>query len=117
MLNQLKSEKGQAVVEMAISLPFIIWIIYYTLNAYYTMRTSQVGQKYAAMSLHQRVDYRAIYAVDKRVEPERGRIAAREFMAVQYQDFRDQNTPKRKIIKNPISIETTIGICREPGCR
>jgi len=117
MLKTLRNSKGQAVVEMAISLPFIIWMIYYTLNAYYTMRTSQVGQKYAAMNLHQRLDYRAIYAVDKVAEPERGRIATREFIAVQYQNSEDQNTPKRKIIKNPISIETTIGICREPGCR
>lgn len=117
MLRPLKNKKGQAVVEMAISLPLIIWIIYYTLNAYFTFRTSQVGQKYAAMNLHQRLDYRAIYVVDKVAEPNRGRLANREYIAVQYQDFENQNSPERKIIKGPISIKTTIGICREPGCR
>lgn len=115
MLKCLKNEKGQAVVEMAISLPFLVWLIYYTINAYYSMRTAQVGQKYAAMSLYQRADYRAIFVVDKMADPN-GRLAARNFLAVQYQNGDERNTPKRKIVKGPISIETTIGICREPRC-
>jgi len=115
MLKRLKSRKGQAVVEMAITLPFLIWLIYYTINAYYSMRTAQVGQKYAAMSLYQRTDYRAIFVVDKVADPA-GRLAARNFLAVQYQNPNEQNTPKRKIVKGPISIQTTVGICREPRC-
>jgi len=112
MLKLLKNKKGQAVVEMAISLPFIIWLLYYTINAYYSMRTAQVGQKYAALNLHQRLDYRAIFVVDGRER----RLASRNFLAVQYQGQDERNTPKRKIVRGPISIETTIGICREPGC-
>jgi len=112
MLKILKKNQGQAVVEMAISLPFIIWLLYYTINAYYSMRTAQVGQKYAAMNLHQRTDYRAIFVVDN-IEK---RLVPRRFIAVQYQGQDERNTPKRKIVRGPISIETTIGICREPGC-
>lgn len=115
MLSSLKNRKGQAVVEMAISLPFLIWLIYYTINAYYSMRTAQVGQKYAAMNLYQRTDYRANFVVDKVADPN-GRLAARNFLAVQYQNANERNTPKRKIVKGPISIETTVGICREPRC-
>ena len=115
MLKSLKNRKGQAVVEMAIALPFIIWLIYYTINSYYSMRTAQVGQKYAAMNLHQRLDYRAIFVVDK-IEDQRGRLATKNFLAVQYQSQDQRNTTKRKIVKGPISIETTVGICREPRC-
>ncbi len=115
MLNYIKNRRGQAVVEMAISLPFLIWLIYYTINAYYSMRTAQVGQKYAAMNLYQRTDYRANFVVDKVADPN-GRLASRNFLAVQYQNPTERNTPKRKIVKGPISIETTVGICREPRC-
>lgn len=113
MLNPLKNRKGQAVVEMAISLPFIIWLLYYTINSYYSMRTAHVGQKYAAMNLHQRLDYRANFVVDGVDRT----LANRNFLAVQYQSQDERNTPKRKIVRGPISIETTVGICREPGCR
>jgi len=112
MVAKLKCRKGQAVVEMAISLPFIIWLIYYTINSYYAFRTAQVGQKYAAMSVHQRADYRAIFVVDG----VRRQLVGRNFLAVQYTNAENQNTPKRKIVRGPISIETSIGICREPGC-
>jgi len=115
MLKPIKNSKGQAVVEMALSLPFLIWLIYYTINAYYSMRTAHVGQKYAALNLYQRADYRAKFLVDKVSDPA-GRLATRNFLAVQYQNFDGRNTPKRKIVKGPISIETTVGICREPRC-
>ena len=112
MVAKLKQNRGQAVVEMAISLPFIIWLIYYTIQGYLAMRTAQVGQKYAAMNLHQRIDHRAIFVVDG----VRRQLANRNFLAVQYQNPEDGKTPKRKIVRGPISIETTVGICREPRC-
>jgi hypothetical protein len=84
------NRKGQAVIEMALSLPFIIWLIYYTINSYYALRTAQVGQKYAAMNLHQRLDHRAIFVVDG-VERQ---LATKNFLAVQYQNA-DGGTLKR----------------------
>lgn len=107
------NKKGQAVIEMALSLPFIIWLIYYTINSYYALRTAQVGQKYAAMNLHQRLDHRAIFVVDG-VERQ---LATKNFLAVQYQNAEGGTTPKRKIVRGPINIETIVGICREPECK
>lgn len=107
-----KNQKGQAVIEMALSLPFLIWLIYYTINAYLMIHTASIGQKSAAMSLYQRLDKRAIYAVDG-VEQT---LTQRNFMAVQYRDPASNSTPIRKILVGPVNINATVGICREPRC-
>jgi hypothetical protein len=106
------NQKGQAAIELALSLPFLIWLIFYTINAFYSIHTAHVGQKYAAMSLYDRISHRAKFVVDDR----EGRLHGKEFMAVQYQDA-EGGVPKRKILTGPIEINTVIGICREPGCR
>jgi hypothetical protein len=57
-------ENGQAAIEMALSLPFVVFLLYYTINAFYTIHTAHVGQKNAAMNLYQRLNHRAQFAVD-----------------------------------------------------
>jgi len=110
VLKQSKN-KGQATIELALSLPFLIWLIFYTINSFHTLHTSHVGQKYAAMSLYERTANRAKFVVDDRDN----RIHNREFMAVQYTDTSGRS-PKRKILSGPSEVNTIVGICREPGC-
>ncbi|NDG27219.1 MAG: hypothetical protein EB120_08600, partial [Proteobacteria bacterium] len=83
-----------------------------TLSSFLVLRTAQVGQKYAANNLHQRLDHRAIFVVDgvKRS------LANRNFLAVQYRNIDGNTTPKRKIVRGSIEIDTVVGICREPRC-
>lgn len=111
--EQIKSRRntGQATIEMAVALPLIIWLLYYTINAFYSVHTAHVAQKYAAMSLWQRVNNRSKYVMDDLAN----RLHNREFMAVQYTD-EDGNVPRRKIVRGPVVILNTVGICREPGC-
>lgn len=104
-------KNGQAAIEMALSLPFLIWLIYYTINAFYSIHTAHVGQKYAAMGVYTRMDNRAKFIVDD-VANEAVGVG---YMAVQFMD-ENGNPPQRKILKGPTQINTTIGICREPDC-
>jgi hypothetical protein len=107
-----RRQKGQAAIEMALSLPFVIWLIYYTINAFYSIHTAHVAQKYAAMGLYTRLDNRAKFVVDDVAD----QLVPVDYMAVQYLD--DQGgPPRRKIIKGPTQINSIIGICREPGCQ
>ena len=112
IFKYIKDSKGQAVVEMAISMPFLIWLIYYTLNAFYTIHSSHIAQKYAAMSLYQRLNNRSKFIVDDVAR----NTVPRSFIAVQYLDPDTNAAPKRKIIAGPNPVNNTVGICREPGC-
>lgn len=107
-----KLSKGQAVVEMALSLPFLIWLIYYTLNAFYTIHSSHIAQKYAAMNLYQRLNNRSKITVDDVSNT----VVSSERMAVQYVEPETNNPPERKIITGPNAVDNIVGICREPGC-
>src|SRR5688572_3400872 len=104
-----RSKRGQATIEMALSLPFLIWLLYYTINGFYTIHTAHVAQKYAAMNLWQRVDNRAKFVMDKL-----GGLHNREFMAVRYTEP-DGALPRRKINSGPVTIFNIVGLCREPG--
>jgi len=111
-LKIIQSSRGQAVVEMALSLPFLIWLIYYTLNAFYTIHTSHIAQKYSAMNLYQRLNFRSKIAVDDiAAQP-----VSREFIAVEYREPDANRVPQRKIIAGPNPVNNRVGICREPGC-
>ena len=110
MLNKdRKNQRGQAAIELALALPFLIWLIFYTFNAFYMLHTAHVAQKYAAMSLYDRMANRAKFVVDD-VD---GNLHNREFMAVQYTDSNGK-PPTRKILAGPSVINTIVGICREP---
>ena len=111
--RKLKNRKGQAAIEMALSLPFLIWLIYYTINGFYSIHTAHVAQKYAAMNLWQRMKNQSKFVVD-RLEPQ-GQLHGRDFMAVRYTET-DGSLPRRRIIRGPVPIFNIIGICREPGC-
>jgi hypothetical protein len=106
-----RGQSGQATIELALALPFLIWLIFYTINAYHSLHTAHVGQKYAAMSLYERTANRAKIVVDDR----ENRLHGREFMAVQYIDA-GGGAPKRKIVVGPAEVNAVVGICREPGC-
>jgi len=97
---------------MALSLPFLIWLIYYTINAFYSMHTAHVAQKYAAMGLYSRMNNRAKFVVDD----EANQLVTVDYMAVQYVDDNGR-APRRKIIRGPTQINSIIGICREPDCQ
>lgn len=105
------NQKGQAAIEMALFLPFLIWLMYYTLNAFFSIHTAHVGQKYAAMNMYERLNNRAQFVVDDVATS----LTARNFIAVQYTDV-EGNLPTRKILLGPTRINTSIGICREPSC-
>lgn len=108
--NKLKNNRGQATIETALSLPFIIWMIYYMFNAFYFIHSSHVGQKSADMNLNERLNYRAKFIMDD-VD---NRLHGQRFMSVQY--LEGDGFPKRKILFGPNEIRNTVGICREPGC-
>ncbi len=103
--------RGQATIELALALPFLIWLIFYTINAFHSLHTAHVAQKYAAMSLYERTANRAKIVIDDR----ENRVHGREFMAVQYVDSSGRE-PQRKIVVGPANINVIVGICREPGC-
>lgn len=112
---QLKTRlnhRGQAVVEMALAMPFLIWLIYYTLNAFYTIHSSHIAQKYSAMNLYQRLNNRSKISVDDINRT----VVNREFIAVQYMEPEANRPPQRKIIAGPNAVNNVVGICREPGC-
>jgi hypothetical protein len=106
-----KKRRGQATIELALSLPFLIWLIFYTINAFHALHTSHVAQRYAAMSLYERMANRAKFVVDDR----ENRLHGREFMAVQYMDMNGR-APRRKILVGPSEVNAVVGICREPAC-
>jgi len=111
----LKGRAGQAAIETALALPFLIWLVYYTINAFHAIHTSHVGQKYAAMNVYERVDNRAKFIVDQ----VGASVYTAEYLAVQYQD-ESGDIPQRRILlesKEPTRMLNIIGICREPGCR
>jgi hypothetical protein len=105
-----RRQSGQATIEMALSLPFLIWLIYYTINAFITIHTSHIAQKWAANDLYERLQNRAQFVADE----ELNQLANRTFLAVKYMD--QGNVPTRKILFGPILINNAVGICREPAC-
>ena len=107
------NKHGQAVVEMALAMPFLIWLIYYTLNSFYTIHTSHIAQKYSAMNLYQRLDNRSQFTVDNF---QTKRAVSRSFFAVEYADPETGRSPQRKILAGPNNVNNVVGICREPGC-
>lgn len=112
MLNRFKNKKGQAVIEMALSMPFLIWLMYYTINAFYSIHTSHIAQKYAAMNMYQRLNNRAKFTVDDVANT----VFQKEYIAVRYTEP-DGSIPKRKILVGPNRVNNIVGICREPGCQ
>lgn len=114
VVNKLKCKKGQAAIETALALPFLIFLLYWTLNSFHAIHTSHIAQKYAAMNMYQRLDNRAQFVVDG-VED---RPIGKNFIAVQ---FMNQNgeAPKRRILLGTgfnVEVNSVVGICREPGC-
>jgi len=109
--NAAHKIRGQAVIELALTLPFLIWLIYYMLNAFYAVHTSHVAQRYAAMGLYQRLNNRAQFVMDDVAN----QLHNQNRMAVEYLDT-DGEIPRRKIFLGPVEINTAVGICREPGC-
>lgn len=107
-----RNESGQAAVEMALALPFLIWLLFYMLNAFHTMHSSHIAQKYAAMSLWERIAYRSKFVVDDADN----RFHGKEFMAVRFLDKDGRSLPARKIVVGPSRVNVVVGICREPGC-
>lgn len=113
-MRQTTNQQGQAAVEMAFALPLLIWLIYYTINAFLTIHTSHVAQKAAAISLYQRLANRAKFEVDEVA----GTTHGNAFMAVQYTDPSGA-APQRKILlqtENPPRALNVVGICKEPVC-
>lgn len=107
----LHNRRGQAAIEMALSLPFLIWLTYYTINAFYSIHSNHVAQKYAAMGLYQRLNNRAQFAVDDVANT----TFTRAFMAVRYTNA-EGDVPLRKILIGPSRVNNIVGICREPDC-
>ena len=89
----LNNRKGQAAIETGFALSFLIWLLYYTVNAYHAMHTAHIGQKYSAMSLYQRLDNRAKFVIDGVEE----QLHGQEFMGVQY-TTPSGNVPRRRIV-------------------
>lgn len=99
---------------MAFALPFLIWLIYYTINAFHTIHTSHVAQKFAAMNLYQRLANRSKFEVDEIAKT----LHNKGFMAVRYLEPSGE-TPKRRILletENPPQALNVVGVCKEPGC-
>lgn len=107
---------GQATIEMALTLPFLIWLISYTFNAYYMMHTAHVGQKYAAMHLYKRLNNRAQFVMDDGNGPGESSLHGKKFMAMQFVDESGE-LPKRRIMFAPRTIDNVVGLCREADCR
>jgi Flp pilus assembly protein TadG len=114
MVAKTKKIRGQAAIEAALALPMLIYLLYYTLNAFQAIHTSHTGQKYAAMNLYQRLDNRSKFAVDDIAQ----QAFTKTFMAVQYTNV-DQTLPGRRILlehQGAIRLNNVVGICREPMC-
>lgn len=121
MLNsiakRLRAKKGQAAIELGLALPFLIWLIFYTINAFHAIHTSHVGQKFAAMNLYQRLQNRAKFVVDQYANGYQGVLHGKEFMAVEYTDSNGRN-PRRHIVTesgDAVRVLTAVGICMEPS--
>lgn len=117
--KHLKNKKGQAAIETALALPLLIWLVYYTINAYHTIHTSHVAEKYAAQNLYQRLENRSQFVVDALGNGGRGQLVNRSFQAVEYEDTETNRPPKRRLLIETPNTEMTnrVGICREPDCR
>jgi hypothetical protein len=112
--NKRRGQGGQAAIEMGLTLPFLVFLLYYTLNSFYSIHTAHVGQKYAAMNVYERLDNRAQFAVDDVAN----QIIPRTFIGVQYTN-EEGRAPRRRILLTPnfpTEILTSVGICREPAC-
>lgn len=109
-----KKESGQAAIEMGLSMPFLVFLLYYTINAFHSIHTAHIGQKYAAMNVYERLDNRAQFAVDDVAN----QVIPKAFIGVQYTTA-EGKAPRRRILLSPqfpTEILTTVGICREPAC-
>lgn len=109
-----RNPKGQAAIEMAFSLPFLVFLLYYTINVFHSLHTAHIGQRYAAMNVYERLDNRSNFIVDDVAN----RLINRNFIGVQYTDA-GGNAPRRRILLTPAyptQILTTVGICLEPAC-
>ncbi len=112
-LKIIKSRnQGQATIELALSLPFLIWLAYYTLNAFYAMHTGHVAQQYAAMNLNERINHRSKMVADDFAN----KAVTKDYLAVRYTDG-ENNAPVRKIVSGRIEVKTKVGICKEPECK
>ncbi len=108
-----RNERGQAAIEAALALPFLVFLLYYMVNTFHSIHTAHIGQKYAAMNLYQRLANRAQFSVDSLD----GEVHGREFMAVEFLDA-DGSEPKRRIISERgggATIRTYVGICKDAG--
>ncbi len=105
------SKSGQAVIEMALFMPFVLWLIYYIVNGFMMLHTAHESQKRAAHSLWMRVNLRSKFIMDDVAQ----QLHNRGFIAVQYMDA-DGNPPKRRIVGTPLQLSNIIGVCREPDC-
>jgi Flp pilus assembly protein TadG len=106
-----RRNRGQAVIELALSLPFLILLIFFTFNSFHMLHTSHVAQRYAAMNVYQRIQNRTQFVFDDVANQE----ITRGFAAAQYMES-DGNPPQRKIVRNLQKIQAAFGICRETGC-
>ena len=109
-----RNRRGQAAIETGLALPFLVFLLYYTINAYHMLHTSHVAQRYSAMNMYERLDNRANFVVDDVAKT----IVQRNFIGVQYLD-EDGGAPKRRIILNSPqqnNITNSVGICMEPSC-
>lgn len=111
-------DRGQAAIETAFALPILVYLLYYTINAFNALHTAHVAQKNAAMNLYVRLQNRAQFAVDDGIDEGGPRVVDKGFLAVQYRTD-DGGLPTRRIFiesTTPAEIDTTIGVCREPQC-
>lgn len=116
MPKLLKNKKGQAAIEMAFALPFLIFLIYHTIIAYIAIHTSHVAQHAAANNLHERVQNRAVVGIDQ-LATDGGAPVSRQFMGVEYEGVGGGRPPRRRIDAGQIEIRNIVGICREPDCK
>ena len=96
---------------MALAMPFLIWLMYYTVNAFHAIHTSHIAQKYAAMNVYQRLNNRSKFAVDDVAHT----TFTKTFIGVRYTD-EEGRPPRRKINSGTINVNNVVGICREPDC-
>ena len=114
-IKKLLNRNGQAAIETGLALPFLIYLLYYTINAFHSIHTAHVGQKFAAMNLYQRLANRSKFSVDSLARDVHGR----EYMAVQYTDTGGAS-PRRRILlepQGPTQIINSVGICKDPAGR
>ena len=113
-ISKSKKRSGQATIETALALPFLIWLLYYTLNAFQYIHTHHVGQKFAAMNMYERLANRAKFSVDAKAD----QVHSSDFIAVRYTDP-EGNPTRRNILDsgNNTTVNTVIGICKEPSCQ